>query len=443
MSKLSNFIDTFDDQYPTGTVLYNLPVVGDLYYRGADKVLQGTQWGRVNERNIQTSLLGYLPPSISALATSNTVNAQYSAVQQQVLSSVSLSQQVTNYTSDFLGNRQLAIVQYGLTRTSDASSILLSRSNGFSWGTTLSTSSNNRYGAIAYGNGVYIVVNNLRRLTASKATAFDRQFYTSTNGLSWSLRATFSNTGSTSWRSSGTATFGNGVFVASAGDGTIYRSDNLGASWTNTGGSGSTVYQSSAYGNGIFILGRVGQVATSTNGSSWTSRFHSGTVIALAYGNGIFMSAEGPRARTSTNGVTWTLVGTPHTPGTNNISSLQYDSINNRFYSLSTSRMFSYSDDNGNTWTPMLGGDGFVGESGVGISFGKLLWVADQSVLNSGAQKVSYIGAPTTPTGIAVRVTRGDATVIDPIPFSAFPGVNIDNPINNRSIPSITYIKGN
>ena len=68
---------------------------------------------------------------------------------------------------------------------------------------------------------------------------------------------------------------------------------------------------STTYGNGLYVVGSDTTWLTSTNASTWTGRFGSGTttsILALTYGNGLYVYAgNGGALRTSTDAITWDL----------------------------------------------------------------------------------------------------------------------------------------
>jgi len=168
------------------------------------------------------------------------------------------------------------------------------------------TSASNYYnpGALAYGNGVFIIAQAVSNSLNGSST-----LQTSSNGSSWTLR-TLANTSTEPY----SVAYGNGVFVAVGG---------------NTGALGiSAVYS--------FPLTSIGSIQTSTNGITWTNRtnpFTSNCVFTnVGYANGYFVAvgygppsgggSGGLRICRSTNGTTWTvsnLDGTSTTSSTNTI----------------------------------------------------------------------------------------------------------------------------
>jgi hypothetical protein len=107
--------------------------------------------------------------------------------------------------------------------------------------------------------------------------------------------------------------YGNNLWVAGGNIGQMRTSTN-GSTWTTVNSNfGTTPINSVAYGNGLWIAGGVrGQIRTSTNGSTWTtatSNFGNTNVFSVAYGNGLWVAGGYTgQIRTSTNGSTWTTV---------------------------------------------------------------------------------------------------------------------------------------
>ena len=115
-----------------------------------------------------------------------------------------------------------------------------------------------------------------------------------------------------SWKS---VTYGNGVFVAVANDGTDrVMSSSDGVTWTARSAAEANTWISVTYGNGLFVaVANTGtnQVMTSTDGVTWTARAAAEANLwtSVTYGNGLFVAVAGSgtnRVMTSTDGVTWT-----------------------------------------------------------------------------------------------------------------------------------------
>lgn len=205
---------------------------------------------------------------------------------------------------------------------------------------TMPSSSN--WGAMAYGNGVFVATtNNGTNVAAS-----------STDGVTWIAR-----TFPTNQRWNGVA-YGNGVFVAvgasSSGTATnVVATSPDGLTWTNRTISASSIWQSVAYGNGTFVAvsSAAGTIAsTSPDGITWTARTlpTSASWYAITYGNGIFVavSTGGTAAAISPDGITWTAVTLP---ASGNWWSIAYG--NGTFVTLGLSSAVALTSQDGITWT--------------------------------------------------------------------------------------------
>lgn len=109
--------------------------------------------------------------------------------------------------------------------------------------------------------------------------------------------------------------YGNLTFVATRSNGVHYSTDGISWSVTNPGGF---VGGKLAFGNGLFVnvanSGGSGQVFTSPDGFTWTSRTAASndTWSAITYGDGLFVAVAisysgGGGIMTSPDGITWTL----------------------------------------------------------------------------------------------------------------------------------------
>jgi hypothetical protein len=128
------------------------------------------------------------------------------------------------------------------------------------------------------------------------------------------------------------------------------------AVWT-TQASGLTgsIYGSAA-GNGIYMVGATGgQLSTSTDGITWTTRnaeFGTTAIYDIAFGNGVFVAVGGSGAtgvvRTSTDGITWTSRTNP-LPAGGNLRRCKF--IEGNFYLLNESLSNIATSTDGITWT--------------------------------------------------------------------------------------------
>lgn len=119
-------------------------------------------------------------------------------------------------------------------------------------------------------------------------------------------------------------TYGNGLFVALAQDGTHrVMSSPDGITWTLRSAAVVAGWEGITYGNGHFVA--VGgivdgcKIMTSADGISWTERAPpstSGGCKSVTYGNGMFVAVGpgNPRVMTSIDGITWTSQTSPGSP---------------------------------------------------------------------------------------------------------------------------------
>ena len=189
---------------------------------------------------------------------------------------------------------------------------IFTSSDGTSWDNK-SLSGGGRLDDLIFENGVFVAVGT------------GGHIHTSSDGISWTKTSASSN----DFKG---VTYGNSIFVAVAKNGVIYTSTD-GTNWTETLSLNNSVatspYKSPpststlygvTYGNSRFVaVGDYGAILTSTNGTSWTSRFSGsstipanlGSIQSVTYGNGIFVAVGNgtfPKTYviTSTDGITWT-----------------------------------------------------------------------------------------------------------------------------------------
>jgi hypothetical protein len=246
---------------------------------------------------------------------------------------------------------------------------------------------------IAYGNGKFVAV------------GIDGQIAYSTDGSTWTAAT---NNG---FRLIEGVTYGGGRFVAWGSRGSIisngvitpwrdvvYSSD--GVYWTRANFANFTEeFSSIAYGSGKFVAVSAGQMAYSSNGSTWTlitdSALEGISFSSIAYGAGMFI-AVGSSGRTaySSDGITWTvLIGAA-------LSEITYGG--GKFIALSGGVIASSSD--GITWKPLVndtfgisgiiyGAGKFVSWSGNDVNYsmdGGVIWKQVDSTLTEGIRNIAY-----------------------------------------------------
>jgi hypothetical protein len=181
------------------------------------------------------------------------------------------------------------------------SSVAQYSTNGVTWTNTTMPSSQ-RWSSVTFANNTFVAVSGANGVTSQAAA-------TSTNGITW-VAATLPSFAS--WTS---VAFGNGVFAAVSGNGsasTVAATSTDGTTWTARTLPVSSQWRSISFGNGAFVA--VSNSATglrSTNGIAWTtSTLPSSNSTQVSFGNGIFLvgndNGVSPNVATSTDGTTWT-----------------------------------------------------------------------------------------------------------------------------------------
>ncbi len=173
---------------------------------------------------------------------------------------------------------------------------------GDTW-TSQTTLVDNYWVSITYGNGLFVAV-------AENGTG-DRVM-TSPDGITWASQTSAADN---QWIS---VTYGKGLFVAVANSGTnrVMTSPN-GINWTSQASpAGDNTWTSVTYGKGRFVAvasdGTPNQVMTSPNGINWTSQTSAAMNFwsSVTYGNRLFVAVAsdgiGNRVMTSPNGINWT-----------------------------------------------------------------------------------------------------------------------------------------
>ena len=155
--------------------------------------------------------------------------------------------------------------------------------------------------------------------------------------------------------------------------GKIYTSpDGDGTNWTTQNSGGSTV-NGVTYGNDTFVTaGRNGEILTSTDGTTWTSRDSEtdASLSGVTYANGTFVAVgNSGTIITSTDGTTWT----PRDSGTTNQNLTDVTYGNGTFVTTGSNGTILTSTD-GTTWTTRDSGIG--GVHLYGVSYENSIFVA-------------------------------------------------------------------
>jgi hypothetical protein len=146
--------------------------------------------------------------------------------------------------------------------------------------TARSAAEANNWNSVTYGNGLFVAV-------ASDGT---NRVMTSPDGITWTARSAAEANG---WRS---VTYGNGLFVAVANNGTnrVMTSPD-GITWTARSATEANNWRSVTYGNGLFVAvasSGTNRVMTSPDGITWTARSaaEANSWTGVTYGNGLFVA---------------------------------------------------------------------------------------------------------------------------------------------------------
>ena len=268
-------------------------------------------------------------------------------------------------------------------------------SKGTNW-TTHSTPAGIQWTSVTYGNGLFVAV-------ASNGTV-NNEIMTSPDGINWTSRtapfALLLNS----------ITYGNGLFVAVSGTPTFNNilTSPDGINWTvRNSPTSSVTWNSVTYGNGLFVAvsssgDNSNEIITSPDGITWTNRTSPGVSArawtAVTYGNGLFVAvaSDGSTSTdimTSTNGTTWVSSST-------SIAANQWHTVtygNGLFVAGSTdgtNRIMTSKD--GLTWTARTTPSGASVSSWFGLTYGNGLFVAVAGLSSSLIDN----GIITSPDGI-------------------------------------------
>ena len=176
--------------------------------------------------------------------------------------------------------------------------VIRTSTNGITWTARTSGSATTTYiSSLTFGDNLYVYGNNIGAIRSS------------TNGITWTARTSGSST-----IISGLA-YGNGVFVYGDYSGQIRTSTDA-ITWTarTSGLATSEPIYSLTYGDGIFVAGagQTSRVLTSTDGVTWTKTAEGfpGVIYKIAYDDGIYLLQASNifGLYSSTDAVNWTLI---------------------------------------------------------------------------------------------------------------------------------------
>ena len=154
---------------------------------------------------------------------------------------------------------------------------------------------------VAFGNGVWVAGGGTGTISVS------------TDTVTWTTQNI--NFASTSLNTIG---YGNGLWIAAGGGGVIRTSTNNAVTWSTTGPSvGSSSFYDMAFGGGRFIITSGSSFApTTTNGTTWTNTsifdVSEGFVYGIGYGNGqwVAVGTQGARASLNPSASSWFSIST-------------------------------------------------------------------------------------------------------------------------------------
>jgi hypothetical protein len=275
-------------------------------------------------------------------------------------------------------------VTYGNTQfvAVGGSGKVLVSSNGQNWtGTNVASAGSFDFHNVAFGKGLFAVVNDAGVLTSS-------------NGLTWSVSTN---------RGGQSIIYGGEQFVVVGGYPTLLSSN--GVNWKGVGpsyGIGGYV----AYGNGIYVsVGYFSQAFTSPDGVTWTNYDYNPKIYvsSVAFGNGVFVaiSYDGSTI-TSTDGVNWAhgIIGS-------GVFSWDVSFVNGMFVAPAGKHQL-YTSEDGTNWTSHL----FLADNLTfyDVAYGGGTCVAvgtGSAILQSADLRVPYLtGAPSVAgNGFAVSAT--------------------------------------
>jgi hypothetical protein len=259
-----------------------------------------------------------------------------------------------------------------------------------SWSNPINGNVDNEFFVGGYGNGRYVLT--------QVGTPY---VWSSTNAYHWDGQLSTSSSGGLGQPYM--AEFLNGYHFI-GGDGGHFRYSTTGTNWSSPidiGFVGRSI-RSMTYGNETYVVaGTEGQLVTSTNLTTWTTRNSNAVgnnLQAAAYGNNLFLVAGGNQLRSSTDGVTWEL----RNPGTGNaIYALQFANgifvMAGDFFVATSPSGVTWTIRNNPTWWTGTYPSGYVNK----IRFGNGRWIMS----GQGRRDANYsyaTGLTTTSMGEAI-----------------------------------------
>jgi len=197
--------------------------------------------------------------------------------------------------------------------TSGIGNRTMTSTDGITWN-TVDTTTNNNWEAVAFGNNTFVAVSTsgvddrIMTLGLSETSVLELVENDPDVIGQWSTQASAEDN---TWND---IVFGNGLYVAVAGDGTNRVMTSLdGVTWTNRTAAEANNWRGVTFGAGQFIAvasSGTNQVMTSTDGVTWVPRsITSSDWRSVTFGNGTYVAISRtslPDVATSPDGITWT-----------------------------------------------------------------------------------------------------------------------------------------
>ena len=244
--------------------------------------------------------------------------------------------------------------------SSPSEGFLRTSSNGTSCWISRNIGTSNVLYSGTYANNTFITVGHADTSTYPS-------LLTSSDGTTWTSRNTSGvmGTGKYIWE----IIYANNKFLAVGGGGKIITSTNNGVTWSVSATVGTAQFLGVAYGNNTYVAGNEQNgIYSSTDGTNWTQRDSSISVLDVAFGNNTFV-VVGPSGKilSSTDGTNWT----SRTSGTTNyLHEVAFG--NDTFVATGNQGTIRTSSNNGVTWTSRSSG---TTRGLVGITFANGIFV--------------------------------------------------------------------
>jgi hypothetical protein len=298
-----------------------------------------------------------------------------------------------------------------------------STDGGNTWTSTYSSS--NEWFAISYANGEFVAV----------GSPFIAAY--SSNGTSWNT-ATLPN-----FLQGDAVTYGNGTWVAvgyvHGGTSWAATSTNNGQTWSAANLTSAT-WTAVAYGNGVFVaVNSVGGAASSTNGTTWTAESALPVTVdwlSMTYANSTFVLVGDNTSVVliSSNGTTWSQEALP--------SSQHWESVtygNGEFYAVAGNTALAATSPDGVTWSTQalptssgwigvtFGNGTFVGVSGDSSGAGFGASTGSSTALSATSSSIAILGPPS----MLVITTQPGTTARSGVALAPQPVVTVEDASGN------------